>query len=434
MSGKPAARQSDPTSCPIPGHGTNPVATGSPNVIFDGLPAARMADTTACGGSIVGAVSSTVFINGMPATTVGSTSNHGGVIVAGSGSVLIGDTVVPAIFNAPTALTSVASMMKVATTVVPASTSVSNLAAPTPSPPLPAAPADPLSTATTILENFKNRQTPDRIFNDPANPIGTPFDPFEKSKIIGQLQARLAKAHGQQPSSASRVSAYPNQQETSLCGPAAFFYALLMDRPDLYAQSITELWETGETAIGQLRIKPSHGCRNPTNLSRSAEGDRISAIDWISLASLRDSENSLFAYDSPSDQVAGITLPSKLKSWFSQAGAKVLFDNIQYRWHINRQQLLELMSHIKPNAHVTSLVSASMVEGGVGVGKNHWIVWEQVPQTSNGSISDTTKQGEAIIDSSLFSWGHVGNQVTRGYTVGQLESDLFGGLVFSRIP
>lgn len=45
MSGKPAARQTDPTSCPMPGHGTNPIATGSPNVFFDNLPAARMSDT-----------------------------------------------------------------------------------------------------------------------------------------------------------------------------------------------------------------------------------------------------------------------------------------------------------------------------------------------------------------------------------------------------
>ncbi|WP_179537782.1 MULTISPECIES: PAAR domain-containing protein [Pseudomonadaceae] len=121
MSGKPAARQSDPTSCPIQGHGTIPVTTGSPNVLFDGLPAARMGDTTACGGSIAGAVSSTVFINGMSAATVGSTSNHGGVIVAGSGSILIGDTVVPATFDSPTALGSLTSMMKVVSAVIPVS-------------------------------------------------------------------------------------------------------------------------------------------------------------------------------------------------------------------------------------------------------------------------------------------------------------------------
>jgi len=44
MSGKPAARVTDPTACPLPGHGTNPIASGSPNVNFDGLAAARMTD------------------------------------------------------------------------------------------------------------------------------------------------------------------------------------------------------------------------------------------------------------------------------------------------------------------------------------------------------------------------------------------------------
>jgi len=38
----PAARKSDPSSCPVPGHETNPIATGSPDVFFDGLPAARL--------------------------------------------------------------------------------------------------------------------------------------------------------------------------------------------------------------------------------------------------------------------------------------------------------------------------------------------------------------------------------------------------------
>ena len=41
MSGKPAARVSDPTACPLPGHGTNPIAAGSGDVFFDGLAAAH---------------------------------------------------------------------------------------------------------------------------------------------------------------------------------------------------------------------------------------------------------------------------------------------------------------------------------------------------------------------------------------------------------
>lgn len=105
MSGKPAARLSDPTSCPVTGHGTNPIDIGSPNVLMDGLPAARQGDTSACGGALSGSLSGTVFINGMNAATLGSTLNHGGTVVAGSGSILIGDIVVIASFTAPAPLT-----------------------------------------------------------------------------------------------------------------------------------------------------------------------------------------------------------------------------------------------------------------------------------------------------------------------------------------
>lgn len=43
---KPAARVTDPTACPIPGHGTNPIVSGSADVFFDGLAAARKTDTS----------------------------------------------------------------------------------------------------------------------------------------------------------------------------------------------------------------------------------------------------------------------------------------------------------------------------------------------------------------------------------------------------
>lgn len=91
MSGKPAARLGDPTACPVPGHGTNPIAVGSPNVLFDSLPAARQGDASACGGALSGNVIPTVLINGKPAATIGTVGNHGNVVVAGSGTVLIGN-------------------------------------------------------------------------------------------------------------------------------------------------------------------------------------------------------------------------------------------------------------------------------------------------------------------------------------------------------
>ncbi|WP_371228237.1 PAAR domain-containing protein [Pseudomonas sp. QE6] len=107
MSGKPAARVTDPTACPLPGHGTNPIIQGSPDVVFDGLPAARQGDASACGSPIASAVSATVFINGQPAATLGSIGAHGNVIIGGSGTVIVGDVFTPAPFTPVTPPSSV---------------------------------------------------------------------------------------------------------------------------------------------------------------------------------------------------------------------------------------------------------------------------------------------------------------------------------------
>ncbi|MGN8124650.1 PAAR domain-containing protein [Pseudomonas sp. 22082] len=99
---KPAARITDPTSCPIPGHGPKAIASGSPDVFFDGLAAARKDDTCTCGSALASAVSSTVFINGKNAALVGTVGSHGDVVIGGSGTVIIGDSHTPAPFTPPT--------------------------------------------------------------------------------------------------------------------------------------------------------------------------------------------------------------------------------------------------------------------------------------------------------------------------------------------
>lgn len=67
-------------------------------MIIEGVGAARLSDTSACGSPITGGVSGTVFINGLNAATVGSVGAHGNSVTAGAGTVLIGDTVVAAPF------------------------------------------------------------------------------------------------------------------------------------------------------------------------------------------------------------------------------------------------------------------------------------------------------------------------------------------------
>src|SRR5690606_3573126 len=93
-----------PTACPKTGHGNNPITSGSPDVLFDGLPAARQGDPTGCGSALTGDLIANVLINGKPVATLDSLGDHGNVVIGGSGSVIIGNTPVPAPFSPLAAL------------------------------------------------------------------------------------------------------------------------------------------------------------------------------------------------------------------------------------------------------------------------------------------------------------------------------------------
>ncbi|RDU58867.1 hypothetical protein CQA53_11790, partial [Helicobacter didelphidarum] len=160
---------------------------------------------------------------------------------------------------------------------------------------------------------------------------------FDKNKIVEQLKQRVENLRDGIP----KNNLFPKQGPTSLCGPAAFFYCLLVDRPDLYVKCVIDLWERGEANIKNLHIKPSNDCKNPS--SKNGSIGNINGVDWITLASLRDSENSIFDYDEADDQLAGITFEGKLKSWFIKVGAELLFSNITYGLHINKNKLLQLV-------------------------------------------------------------------------------------------
>jgi len=83
-----------------------PVTAGSPNVLIDGKPVARVGDPLAPHSKpkhpphprAIAAGSGTVLINGIPAAVTGGAISCGGVTI-GSGSVVIGDTYTPAQFS-----------------------------------------------------------------------------------------------------------------------------------------------------------------------------------------------------------------------------------------------------------------------------------------------------------------------------------------------
>lgn len=98
--GKPAARLTDMTMCPLATPGTPPIPhvggpiTGpcSPNVIIGGLLAARVTDIAQCVGppDAILKGSGTVYINGLQAARIMDPTSHGGQILTGYPTVLIG--------------------------------------------------------------------------------------------------------------------------------------------------------------------------------------------------------------------------------------------------------------------------------------------------------------------------------------------------------
>jgi len=95
---QPAARVSDPHTCPMVDPGPKPhvggpiLPPGCVTVLIGGMPAARVGDKAFCVGppDTISQGESTVLIGGKPAARLGDPTTHGGVIVAGCPTVLIG--------------------------------------------------------------------------------------------------------------------------------------------------------------------------------------------------------------------------------------------------------------------------------------------------------------------------------------------------------
>lgn len=82
----PSARLGDKHVCPIPGHGTTPIAFASGDVAINAMGSARVGDTCGCGAVITTGFPS-IQVNGRPMAHLGSSTSHGGTIIAGSGDV-----------------------------------------------------------------------------------------------------------------------------------------------------------------------------------------------------------------------------------------------------------------------------------------------------------------------------------------------------------
>lgn len=270
----------------------------------------------------------------------------------------------------------------------------------------------------------------ERAFVSLEHPVGDPLDPFYKDKIKAQLDTRknasLMRLEGEY---------YPDQYYSMLCGPAAFFYCLMIDRFDIYQTLIWDLWAEGKGVMGKLVINPSDKTLKVTDLFGGMNTPRISAIDWISMASLRDSTNKLLSYKSIEDKVSAITLWNDIEGWMIDLGSKKIFDNISLS-HSNLNDICNLNEHFNKNVNVLCLISAGMLQQGADVPfKDHWVVWDGMLTLMNGDVVTRKTSLDEVVKLRLFSWGVVKNNWLReSLKLGDFLRYCFGGMVFTKIP
>lgn len=212
-----------------------------------------------------------------------------------------------------------------------------------------------------------------------------------------------------------------NQQSAPLCGPAAFMYCLASAHPWHYARYAIDLMTHGEARIGQLHIKPSAQCRH------ADIGSAIEAIDWVTLASLRDGSNGVLSMSGPGSSIAGITGANTMAAWFEQSGLFTQVGNLAQYHPASLERLLAADLQANMGRYVCLLVRAAVlgaVAGEVPMPKlngmprtllgtpDHWIVMHESmglgPSCYNAARTDVADMlKKKKLSFKVYSWGGI---------------------------
>ena len=201
------------------------------------------------------------------------------------------------------------------------------------------------------------------------------------------------------------------QGTASLCGPSALLFSLAMHNPTRYVNFATDLFDKGTAKMGKLVIRPGSDCRNykpPTG--------KIAPVDWMTAASLRDSENWFFDYDSVKKEFAGITLPDELASWFKKAGFRNVKEVTNVYFNKGRGTLDDVKRLHQRGYRICLFIGANMLDArkqtkGTTTA-DHWVVLTDLISTT----------GNVKLD--VFTWGHGHFKVPSG-SAALSESDFY---------
>jgi hypothetical protein len=207
------------------------------------------------------------------------------------------------------------------------------------------------------------------------------------------------------------------------CGPASILFEMVRKQPLKYVQMCRSIFETGGFIGRSARIQASR------RLRESRGRLRMTQADWMVLATLRESENSIFPVEADSPDIirnlAGMTKSWEMKGWVREVlGYKKVKYSHTYIFG-EFEALNEATAVIAGGGVAFALITAA---GLLGSQKpflpypNHWI-------SILGNISieggDWQDSGSGRIAMDIYSWG-------KKYHIDQEEGpfeDYFWGIV-----
>lgn len=194
-------------------------------------------------------------------------------------------------------------------------------------------------------------------------------------------------------------------------------YVLAGEAPDDYARFVMELYESGSSKLSDLEIRPR------LDVLGSAPGPKEQAVDWISLVSIRDSQNSflipytkagkanwiprvesLVQYGVYTEQTPGITLPLEVANWLKEAGYKKVVHKGQglVSFKADGSSIVdEVNQYYSSGYHVILVIAAQLIQDNADKDSsvaNHWVVLQSRIE------SDATP--DKNVSFTVFTWGN----------------------------
>jgi hypothetical protein len=257
--------------------------------------------------------------------------------------------------------------------------------------------ASPLATAFAKVDSFA------------SGSAGGAFTKIARAAVAAGMRKRLRDPNG------------IDQGPSSLCGPAALIRAVAFTDPVGYVTFVIGLYEAGRAQLGNLKIKPG------ADLLAYDPGTRIEAADWIAIASIRDSENWFFDYQSTDNELAGITLPSHLEGWFKKVGFREVINDTSLIIDQDEANLRRASALYDKDWWVCLFINSNMLDAATmtkgSATPDHWVVLTSAVNIAPGGVSFT-----------IFTWGrgHYAVPQSGTLTVAQLLDNYYGHVAARR--